>query len=458
MSFVNRRDELDALAEWYERAGARLGLVWGRRRVGKTALLQEFAKDRRHIFHTAAGRPAVDELRALSTSAALVLDATFRDLRERPFTDWTDALDTLASTAQEQPLLLVLDEFPELLSASPELPSVLRAAWDRVRTRTNLRILLSGSAVRVLKQMQDERAPLFGRFDLRLAMHSFRPHEAAAMLPDLEPADRALVWGIVGGIPLYLEWWDQGESVLDNLSRLACTPGGLLLTEGELLLATGGDTGDLGRQALYAIAAGRTKHNEIADAIRADPTRTLERLVELRLVERLVPVTEDPARTRRRSYRIADNFMAFWLGLLDRFRPEVERGLGGSILPVLVSSLDDHMGPRWEEAFRAHLRRMADRGDLGDEVVAIGPFWTAAGDPVEIDAVVLAGRAREAVLVGEAKWSRAADGPALRRVLERKVQALPAVRADLRYAVAARESVIPDGVIALTAADIFDGP
>jgi uncharacterized protein len=134
MLFVNRRDELDVLAQWYGRQGARLGLVWGRRRVGKTASLQEFARDRRHIFHTAAGRPAVDELRALSTSAALVLDATFGDLRERPFTDWNDAIDTLASTAQEQPLLLVHDEFPELLSASPELAGVLRAAWDRVRT------------------------------------------------------------------------------------------------------------------------------------------------------------------------------------------------------------------------------------------------------------------------------------------------------------------------------------
>jgi len=73
----------------------------------------------------------------------------------------------------------------------------------------------------------------------------------------------------------------------------------------------------------------------------------------------------DPRRTRRRTYRIADNFLAFWLGLLDRFRPEIERGLGESILDVLLASLDDHMGRPWEEAFRDHLRRRAAAGDLG---------------------------------------------------------------------------------------------
>jgi AAA+ ATPase superfamily predicted ATPase len=455
MAFVNRADELAALESWWTQPGSTMGVVWGRRRVGKTALLQAFAKDRRHVFHTAAGRPAGDELRALSNASATVLGTGFRDLIERPFTDWADALETLADAARAEPVLLILDEFPELLGTTPELPGIVRAVWDRVRNRTQLRLLISGSAVRVISELQQARAPLFGRLSLRLQVNPFRPHEAAQMLPNLAAAQQALVWGVVGGIPLYLEWWDDRASVRSNLERLACTPGGLLLTEGELLLATGGDTGDLGRPVLYAIAAGRTRHNEIADAVRADPTRTLERLVELRVVERLVPVTEDPARTRRRAYRISDNFLAFWLGVLDRYRPDIERGLGRSIAPVLVSSLDDHMGPRWEEAVRIHLRRMADRGELGPDIVAVGPFWTAAGDPAEIDAVALAGRSREAVLVCEAKWSRSVDGAAVRRVLERKATALPRVSSKLRYAVAARESVTDGDVIKVTAREVF---
>lgn len=455
--FVNRREELDALERWWGRSGSALGLVWGRRRVGKTSLLEEFAGGKKAIFHTGAGRPAGDELSLLSEAAGRAIDLGARDLGARPFSSWDDALDSLAAAATRERLLLVIDEFPDLVKVSPELPGVLRAFWDRARGGTKLRILLCGSAVRTMEAMQEERAPLYGRFDLALLVHPFRPHQAAALLSGLAPADRALVWGIVGGIPLYLEWWDGDQSVRQNLLRLACNPGGRLLDEGRLVLATEGDLGDLGGLVLRAIAAGRTRHNEIEQAVRAEPGRVLERLVELRLIERLVPVTENPARTRRRVYRIADNFLAFWLGLLDRHRSAISRGLGKQILPVLVEQLDDHMGDRWESAFRQHLVRLAANGELGPEIVDVGRWWQDS-PPVEIDAVALAGRSREAVLLGEAKWSRKVNGPALRAELAEKAKALPRLSPTPTYAVAARDRVTdPGDVLAVTAADVFGG-
>jgi AAA+ ATPase superfamily predicted ATPase len=454
--FVNRTAELGQLETWWTQKGPSLGVVWGRRRVGKTATIEHFASDRPTVFHTGGGRPAAAELAALARVAAPLLSDGVRDMDARPFVDWDDAIETLALAAGDRPLLLVLDEFPALIETSPELPGLIRAAWDRLRSRTRLKLLLCGSAVRTMEAMQEERAPLYGRLDLSLLLHPFRPHEAAQMLPALTPAQRALVWGLVGGMPLYLRWWDQSASPRTNLARLACTPGGQLLTEGQLVLATEGEGGELARLVLYAIATGRSRFNEIEQTVRADPGRTLDRLVALRLIDRVVPVTEDPRRTRRRIYRIADNFLAFWLGVLDRYRPEIERGLGQSILPVLLKSLDDHMGGPWEEAFRDHLRRLAAAGELGDDVVAIGPFWTSADDPVEIDAVALAGRGREAVLLGEAKWAKRVSAARLRAELERKSAALPRLAANPSYAICARERVDnADGALAITAEDIF---
>ncbi len=455
--FVNRSTELGALTRWWEEgATGRIALVWGRRRVGKTVLCNEFARTRRAVFHTGAGRSAQDELRLLSRAAADATGDGVRDLAARPFADWDDALDSLATVAESEPLLLVLDEFPEMLRSSPELPGVIRAFWDRARERTRLRIMLCGSAVRVMRAMQEEREPLYGRIDLSFAVHPFAPHESAMLLKKLSPADRALVWGIVGGVPLYLTWWDQGAGLRSNLERLVCTPGGKLLDEGRLVLATEGEMGELGQRVLRAIAGGKTKHNEIEQTVGAEPARTLQRLIELRLVERVVPVTAHGMKTRRRSYRIADNFLAFWLSIVEPYSAEIERGLGKSILGPLMERLDEHMGERWEEAFRAHLRRLASQGALASDIVKIGAFWSEH-PPVEIDAVAIAGRREEAVLLGEAKWARKADGARLVNGMRQKLDALPKVAPEVRYAVCARERVLkaPVETLTITAADIF---
>lgn len=452
MQFVNRTTELGLLRRWWRRERPRPAVVWGRRRAGKTALLQEFAHDKRAVFHTGAGRAPGDELAHLTrqTRAAGLSRAA-----DRPFRDWDEALDELARAAADEPLLVVLDEFPEIAATSPELPGVLRAFLDRP-AHTELRLLLCGSAVRHMEALQEHRAPLYGRFDLTLTVHPFTPAEAALMLPDLPPTQRAVVYGLVGGVPLYLSWWDQHAPLSDNLRELVCRPAAPLLIEGQLVLATEVERGELPSAVLHAIAAGRTRYNEVKDLVRTEPSRTLDRLIELRLVERLIPVTET-ARSRRRIYRVADNFLAFYLNLVEPLRPEIERGMGEPILPVLTEALDDHLGGRWEAAFRDHIRRLATTTELGSQVVAVGPFWTDTGGS-EIDAVALAGRHRRPVFAGEAKWGKTVSAPRIVADLQRKLAALPgAGEQEIALGVCAREQIrdLPDGVRAITAADIF---
>lgn len=457
MEFVNRRAELAALERWWTR-DERAAVVWGRRRVGKTALLQQFLDGRRAVFHIGAGRSELEELRLLSDGVAAGLPGGVRDLAARPYRDWDDALEDVAARATDDPALLVLDELPELVRTTPALPGILRAFLDRTAGRTKLRVLLCGSAVRHMEAMQTEREPLYGRFDLSLLVHPFGPHEAALLLEDLTPADRALVYGVVGGVPLYLTWWDPRESVEDNLLRLVCTPGARLLTEGDLVLRTDVEGGELAQQVLHAIANGRTQHGEIKRDIGAEPMRTLERLVELRLVERVRPVGES-LRTKRRTYRIVDPFLRFHLGVVSRFRAEIERGLGPSILPVLRERLDGHLGSVYEAAFRDHLRTLAAGGALpvDDPVVAIGPWWDRSGQH-ELDALVLTGASSTPAMAGEVKWATSVDGRRIVQRLRRKVETgLHLDPDDLTYVVCARDEVrnVGDDVLALTAADLF---
>ncbi|TAN26310.1 MAG: ATP-binding protein [Actinomycetota bacterium] len=455
MMFVNRVEELSALRRWWT-SGEPLGLVYGRRRVGKTWLISKFASEHHKVvMHTGGARSLEQELKIFSAEVVRSGLGGVRDLIARPFASWDDAFDSLASLAQNDAILVVLDEFPDLVYSDTSLESILRALVERIGRPSPLRILLCGSAVRTMGSLSEERKPLFGRLGLRLLVHPFRPHEAAAMLKGLRPADRALVWGLLGGTPLYLSWWDQTLTVKENLAELVCKPGGRLQYEGQLILATEADGVGLSGPVMTAIAGGRTRFGEIKDSVRTDPTRILERLTELRLVERIVPVTEDGKVSRRARYRIADNFLAFWLGTIDLYKTEIERGLGETILPVICASLDDFMGARWEESFRDHLRHLASSGEFG-EIVAVGRFWSGGKD--EIDAVCLAGRNREAVLVGEAKWAHRINAPATESALARKSASLPRVRDPLRIAICARDAIVGAApkTLTYTAADIFD--
>jgi hypothetical protein len=141
---------------------------------------------------------------------------------------------------------------------------------------------------------------------------------------------------------------------------------------------------------------------------------------------------------------------------VDRYRAEIDRGLGESIATALLRQIDDSMGPPWEEAFRDHLRRLAADGRLGGEIVAVGPWWSTDG-AVEIDAVALAGDHREVALVGEAKWAASVDGAHLTRGLERKRESLPVSSRPVVIAVCGRLHVrnAPAGILSITAADIF---
>jgi uncharacterized protein len=455
-TFLDREHELAALERVWEAAGPALILVWGRRRTGKTRLLGRFVEGKRSIFYASTEQAASAELSAFSAVARSALEPSGTDLLAHgDFRDWDTALGYLVERSRRERMVVVLDEFPYLVDSSPALPSIVQRLWDGPARTSKLHLVLCGSAVSVMDELQRESAPLFGRVDVRLQLRPFGARDAALFVPRLPPPERAICFGVLGGMPTYLGRWRDDVGHAANLRALFGDHSSPLVDEGEYVLSSELPEGSGYFRILRAIAAGNRTYGTIRSFADIEIQRQLERLQAIGLVEREVPVTEDPSRSKRAVYRIADNFLSFWFRFVYRHRADIARGLGRQIVDAaILPGLSDHMGEPWEEMTRAFVRDEAARGALPVEVSSIGRWWNTDSS-VEIDIVGV--RGKTVVLAGSSKWARSIDRGELVR-LRRQAEALPNRADDLQLVLVAREEVRgvdPSEATVYTAADLY---
>lgn len=395
--------QLAALDDAAKVRGGQLAMVWGRRRVGKTYLLEAFGRGRRSVYYTATAQSAPVELAAFTDAVREQLGADGLP-PGYAFPDWSAALDFVTQRAGLQRLVVVFDEFPYLVGSSPGLESVVQRWWDRSGRRSQVMLVLCGSALAVMESLASAAAPLHQRATLSLQLRPLDYRAAGGFMPALKPAQRIVAYAVCGGTPLYLEQWDDDADVRANLVRLFGSPASPLVDAAELVLAGELPPGEGAFRILTAVAAGRTRPGEIADYARVAVERPLKRLTSLGILERRVPALDDPERTKRAIYRIADPYFAFWFRFIGSHRADIARGLGVQLVERrILPGLDDYLGPLFEDVAREHARQLAASGEL--EADRVSGWWSADGR-FEIDLVGLSGR--QVSFVGEAKWSQRA--------------------------------------------------
>ncbi len=437
-AFLNRGAELQSLEEAWSEPGANLTLVWGRRRAGKTRLLGRFVQGRASVFYGATQQSSAAELAGLSEAVrgSLLIGPT-DILAHGDFPSWESALGYLAERATDR-LTVVIDEFPYLVASEPALPSILQRFWDHHGRLSRLMLILCGSAQSMMLELQSEDAALFGRIDRRLHIRPFDYQEASLFTPDLSPTEKAMAYGVLGGMPVYLSRWRDDLGHVANLRRIFADPASPLVEEGEFVLTSELPDAAGYFRILHAIANGHRTFGAIRTFADIDIKRQLDRLLDLGLVVRDVPVTERAERSKRVVYRIGDNFLNFWFRFVYRRRSDIARGLGREIVDrTIVPRLDDYMGEPWEEICREFLRREAARGSLPVPVSTIGRWWNR-DNSIEIDVVGLDDR--RVVLAGSVKWSRTVGDAEVDR-LRRATEALPNRADRVRLVVFAREGV-----------------
>lgn len=430
MPFHDRQDEISFLANQAQGDRAALVVLYGRRRTGKTALLRHFAQDRTSVFFVADQSSRVHQLAAFS--AAVFQGLGESGLEGTSFPTWEASLNFLAARARQAPLLVVLDEFSYLCDADPSLPSVIQRLWDSGLRESRLHLILCGSYVSFMeREVLSAKNPLYGRRTGDWLLEPFRAVESGLFLPSLSPDTRMQVYGILGGIPAWLERWRPDQSLEENLLDLVLRKGAPLREEPRFLLME-----ELRDPRVYfslcrAVACGATSPNEIAQAAglpdRGVTSRYLETLRSLRVLERQVPVTErNPERTRRGHWRLADPLFRFWFRFVLPNTSTLEFGDPEMVLHTrILPYLDQHLSIAFEDVARQHVWNLVRRGEGSWE--RVGGWWRASD---EVD-VVAVSEAAGSLLLGEVKWSR---NPVGLDILERLVSRSGAVAADLERA------------------------
>lgn len=373
--FLGRARDLAYLQELHDSNKPELFVLYGRRRVGKTELLQQFCADRRAVYFLAAQVRDRDNLRSFRTTIAEALGDPLAGSVEFP--DWVSALGFLAERAGDRRLVVVLDEFPYLCEANKSLPSQVQKFWDTRGKKSSLLLVLCGSQVSFMeREVLAERSPLFGRRTGQRRLEPIPPLETLAFFPRWKLEQRVIAYSILGGMPAYLRRFDDAMTLEQNLLAEVLRPEGYLFEEVQFLLRHELTNPATYNSLLAAIARGATRLADIALDVGVDSTtanKYLHTLRELDLVEREIPLSDpDPLRSRRGAYRIADRFLQFHFRHIQPNLSLIHAGRGARVLEEFIRPDVARLVDEARLDFVLdHLRREAAEL-IGEEIVEVG--------------------------------------------------------------------------------------
>ncbi|HEY8472551.1 MAG TPA: ATP-binding protein [Natronosporangium sp.] len=439
----DRAQEWAALSRFAtdDRPGATLGIVYGRRRQGKTLLLDLLARQTGGFVFTALPQSSKQNLDRLSRAVA-----AFTDSADLVFREWEAAVDALLRVGErgDRPALIFIDEFSYLVYAEPALPSFLQIALgptSRAATRSKARLVLCGSALSTMRGLLAGPAPLRGRAVLEMMVHPFRFRDAAAFWGLADQPDVAFrVHALVGGTPAYREmapWLPTSDRDFDDwVVAGPLGPASALFREGAVLLQEQPELTDtrLYYAVLSAVVRGYTRRSEIATALgRSDQSLShpLAVLESTQLIERV----EDPLRKRRPYYRIAEPMLRTHHLLVGPHEADLVGGAGRRVWQECADLVASRIyGPHLEELARQWCHWYADPATLGGRASTVRPATIACPThrrSHELDVVVVERRPYESDVVraiGEVKSTTGkVDGDQLAR-LEHLRELLPADR------------------------------
>ncbi|MCH5256130.1 MAG: ATP-binding protein [Lachnospiraceae bacterium] len=418
--FINRKAELETLSSEYNRKEASFVVIYGRRRIGKTALINEFCKGKRNVFFLVTEENEKENRDAFKNVIADVLDNKL--LKEAAFERWEPVFDIIAEAAgyENERLILVIDEFQYLGNANPAFPSILMSIWDRQLKDKNIMLVLCGSLVQMMtSQVLSYDSPLYGRRTAQMRIGQISYEHYKEFMPDVTDEERLQRYAITGGVPKYIELFQGEGDIYDLLRSNIMSRNAFLYAEPEFLLQK--EVTETGSyfSILKTIAAGNHKLSKIATVMNVKQTslsKYLKILSELDIIEREVPVTEEnPEKSKKGLYFIKDNFIKFWFQFIYPNKGILENDQDEFVLSKIRNHLiENHISYVYENVCRQEMWKLNGKRFTFNRV---GRWWGTSD--VEIDIVAYDSVGRD-IAFGECKYSANPKGIEVLRNLQDK--------------------------------------
>lgn len=378
MDFIGRHRELADLNRQYA-ANHAFVVIYGRRRIGKTALIQEFIKGKNALYFLATEESEPQSLARFSQSLSTFTNND--SLADARFTDWLAAFSFFAKTQPEQKKVLVIDEFQYLVNTNPAFTSVFQKAWDEILSKQNIMVIICGSYINMMtRQVLSEKSPLYGRrtAQIRLAPLAFR--NIREYYCDKPFSAVVELYAVTGGVPKYLELFDNNAPLMQNIADVVLNTNGFLYEEPAFLLNKEVREPVNYFSIMQAVAQERHKMTEIAATLEIPTSRLgpyLDTLQGLFLLDRKVPATEKyPEKSRKGLYFIRDIFMRFWFKFVFPYKGELELGNVDFVLEKLNKNfIDNHAAFVFEEICRQHFIDCCRNKEIDFVPSRVGSWW-----------------------------------------------------------------------------------
>ena len=400
--FLARDNEIKELENKYRTGNFEFAIIYGRRRIGKTRLIEEFAKGKECIFFA-----AMKDSNRNESLIQLSKCISGSDEENFPvFQSFQSAFHRIAEMAMNRRLIFVIDEFPYLEDKNGYFSSLLQNTIDREFKETQLFLIISGSAVSFMEDnVLGYKNPLYGRSTLILKLQNFDYYDTARWFPQYSPYEKAILYGITGGIPYYIEQFSPALNLKDNLRINFFNSNSVLFNEVDNLLKEELREPGTYKEIISAIANGKTKYTEIADALgmkSGSLDKYLKILIQLKIISKKTPIGSDE---KKSIYYVSDLYFRFWFFFVPRnYSAILSRRIQKAFDIAVWRLINDYMGAVFEIIAREFLEyRDPDLPILPSEA---GSWW--GGNPktkkeCEID-IVIKSATDDSVIIGSCKF------------------------------------------------------